>query len=182
MILIGYFLTVTETTSADIFAERTVSQNRFQATTLSFSNRQTTNNIQIFNFFNVSGMLPGGFDIKPVRIINDGKLDFKYHIKTVKKAGDDDFCRSLIAEVTLKEGKTLFKGPLLDLSTDVTFSDNARNDWIITVSLDDNSVNLKNKNCEFDFLFNTFRNQSDENPVGLHAQRTLSNNITSGNW
>ena len=90
-IFLTYFLMITETTSADIFAERVIRQNRLQATTLSFSDRNTANNIQIYNLFSLMGLLPGGFDIKAVRIKKDGRMSFlrceacgaKTHVKDV---------------------------------------------------------------------------------------------------
>lgn len=182
IILIAFFLEHTETTSADIFAERVISKNRYQVTTLSFSDRQTSNNTQIFNLFNVSGFLPGGFDVRAVRVKKDGKLNFKYHIKAIKKAGDDTFCQALNIEVLPKSGVTKYKGPLLALSLDAEISNTIQDDWILFISLDNNNNNLMNKSCEFDLLFNTFHNQPDENPVGFHAERTLTNTVLSGNW
>lgn len=128
------------------------------------------------------GLLPGGFDIKAVRIKKDGRMSFKYHMKAVKKAGDDILCNSLNIEVFPKGGGVKYQGNLMNLSINSTISDQGIDNWIFLLSLDDDNINLKNKSCEFELVVNTYRNNPNENPYGFRATRSLYNNIIAGNW
>lgn len=95
LLILGLFLLNTGHTDADIFAERTVRGNAFTATTLDFSQRHSANNSQLNLMFNTQGYLPEGFDLRGLRIKKEGKMDFRYRIKTVIKNGDTNFCNSL---------------------------------------------------------------------------------------
>jgi len=94
LLILGLFLLNTSHTDADIFAERTVRGNAFTATTLDFSQRHSANNSQLNLLFNTQGYLPDGFDLRGVIIKKEGKMDFRYRMKTVVKNGDPDFCNS----------------------------------------------------------------------------------------
>jgi len=179
--LVSLFLIYTEKTDADLVAERTVKNNKFTATTLSFSQRHTANNSNISMLFKTVGIQPAGFDIGAVRIKKDGKMNFKYHLKVVKVGGDDVFCRSLNIQV-MQKGTFKFQGKLVDLALNSVVDDNNHQDWIFFIGLDDNNTSLQNKICEFNFDFKTWRNTPDENIGGFYAQRVLNNNMLSGNW
>lgn len=181
LILLANWLLKTQTTSADIFAERLIRGNSLSATTLSFSQHHTASNFQVSGLFNTIGMQPGGFDVKAVRIKKDGKLDFKYHLKAKKTEGDDVVCQNLKIQVLLG-GQQKYEGPLLDLSLNSNLTGNNKDDWVFFVGLQSNSAALKNKNCGFNFIFDSFRDRPDENPKGFHAEQSLNNNINNGTW
>ena len=181
ILFISLFLIYTDRTDADLVAERTVKNNKFTATTLSFSQRHTANNSHILMLFRTMGIQPDGFDVGAVRIKKDGKLNFKYHMKTVKVNGDDGFCQALNIQV-MQKGVFKYQGKLVDLSLDSNVDNSNPQNWIFFISLDDDSTSLQNKNCEFNFDFKTWRNTPDQNLGGFYAQRLLHNNISSGNW
>lgn len=181
LILLSLFLSNTHYTDADIFAERVVQQNRFSVTTVDFSARHSANNGSISYIFRTIGLQPGGFDLGAVKIKKEGELNFKYHIKIVKISGDDNFCNALNVQVLQRNLTPKYEGKLMNLSINSDINDSAPQDWIVFIGLDDTGGALKNKICEFDLIFKTWRNQPDENK-GIYAERILNNVISSGNW
>jgi len=180
LLFIAFILLHTDHTDADLVAERIVRANRMTATTLSFSTQQSANFSRLNLLFNTAGFQPGGFDLRAVRIKKDGKMNFKYRIKTVKKSGDDGFCNAINLQV-LQNWQVKYQGKLTNFKLDSTIPSNGIENWIFYLSLDDNQAALKNKTCEFDFDFKTYR-QLPEEKTGFWAQRLINNNITSGNW
>lgn len=181
LLFLANFLLRTKTTSADIFAERLIRNNVLSASTLSFSERHTANNNEISSLFNTNGIQPSGFDVKAVRLKKEGKLDFKYHLKTVKTGGDEAACQSLSLQVLLK-GQEKYRGPLMLLSFDSSLKDIERDDLVFFISLEEGHTSIINKLCDFDFVINTYRNSPDESPIGFYAKKHLTNSISLGAW
>lgn len=174
---ISFFLTFTLYTSADLRAQRIIPI-KLTATTLSFSQQHTANNAPIDSLFNTVGIRPGGFDVKAVRIQKTGKMNMKYRLSMVKTGGSDPFCNELKLQVLYK-GAQKFDGKLKDVTIDSQLQGTERDDWIFFISFDNENVALKNKGCEFDFQFKTYRNDPSEQPSGFYAIKKLSNSITS---
>ena len=178
LILLYLFLIKTNYTDADIFAERIVSHNKLSATTLDFSTRSSFNNSPAISLFHSVGIQSGGFDLAAIRVAPDNETKFKYRLRSVKTNGDDFFCSQLQLKVFNRNFFEIYNGSLLDLSLTTLNSD--PRDYIFFISLDDQNPALKNKICEFNFDFKTFRNKPDEQG-GIFAQRLISNIISSGN-
>lgn len=179
-IFFGYFLIKTNLTSADLYAQRVVKKNSLTATTLSFSTRHTANNRYLNFLFNTNDFQPQGFDLEAIRIKKDGKLSFKYRLKYQKKAGDDDLCSNLNLTV-LQNWQQKYQGRLSSFSLDSVLPASGREEWIFYISLDDDNNLLKNKVCQFDFYFKTYRDDPGSKK-GFYAERSLPNYISSGNW
>lgn len=180
-LLLSIFLINTQYTDADIFAERKVLHNRFSMTTVDFSARHSASNSSINYIFRTIGLQPEGFDLGAIRIKKEGKLNFKYHIKTVKTNGDEGLCNALNVQVLQRNLTLKYQGKLMNLSIDSNIDDDKPEDWIFFIGLDDNDGALKNKICEFNLNFKTWRDQPNETK-GIYAERVLSNVISSGNW
>jgi hypothetical protein len=75
----------------------------------------------------------------------------------------------------------LYEGSLLDLSLNDNLGSQDLKDFIFFVSLDDSDEELKNKICEFNFSFKTYRESPGEQG-GIYAERLISNVISSGSW
>lgn len=180
LIFFGYFLIKTNFTSADLYAQRIVKKNSLTATTLSFSTRHTANNRYLNFFFNTNEIQPEGFDLAAVRIKKDGKLSFKYRLKYIKKGGDEDLCQNLNL-IVLQNWQQKYQGKLANFSLDSTLPSSGKEEWIFYLILDDNDSNLKNKVCQFDFYFKTYRDDP-ESKKGFYAERTLPNYVSSGSW
>lgn len=179
-LFLALFLINTGYTDADLFAERIVRNNHFSATTLSFSQRHTANNGYINQLFRTINFQPEGFDLGAVRIKKDGKLNFKYRLKTIKISGDDNLCQNLTLDV-MQKGNYKYQGKLMEFVLDSNINDSKPEDWIFFVGLDDDSNTLKNKTCEFNFYFKTWRDDP-ESKKGFYAERSLYNIISSGSW
>ena len=179
-IFIGYFLINTNLTSADLYAQRVVKKNSLTATTLSFSTRYTSNNYSLSFLFNSNNFQPEGFDIAATRIKKDGKMSFKYRIKYIKKAGNEELCNNLNLTV-VQNWQPKYQGKLSSFFLDSTLPPSGKEDWIFYLSLDDDQEILKNKFCQFDFYFKTWRDDP-ESKKGFYAERSLPNYLSTGNW
>ena len=181
MLFMSVFLTNTQYTDADIFAERMVQRNLFSITTIDFSSRQSASNGPISYIFRTIGLQPGGYDLGAVRIKKEGKLNFKYHIKAIKTNGNDGLCNALNVQVLQRNLTSKYQGKLMDMSIDSNIDNDTPEDWIFIVDLDDKNQALQSKICEFNLNFRTWRTEVDEKK-GIFAERILSNVISSGNW
>ncbi len=175
------FLVSTKYTDADIFAERVVVDNKFSAIALDLFARASFNNNQLINLFRTSGIQPGGFDLGAVKIKANPDRGFKYSVKADVASGDQALCQSLKIEVYNRSFKRKFSGSLLDLNLNSEVDKDQPEDWIFLVALDNEADNLKNKICEFNFKFKTYRSSPSESG-GIFAERSIGNIITSGNW
>lgn len=181
LILLYVFLVKTSYTDADIFAERTVSDNKFSAITLDFSTRNSFNNSLMTSLFSSLGIQPNGFDLGAAKIETDTDNKFKYRVKTVKTNGDDLFCSRLNVKVLDRNFFYIWSGPLLDLNFTSRLVNANPKDFIFFVSLDDHNPELKNRICEFNIALKTYRDNPDEQG-GIFAERLINNVISSGNW
>lgn len=172
----------TESTSADLVAERNIQGNTFSITTLSFININTANFAQLISFFVTPGIVPGGFDARMVRIEKDGELDVQYSLQTLKTAGNDPFCQALELQIVRRDLSEIYNGKLLDLSIQDTMIDNDIEEWVFFLSFNDTLEDLKEKSCDFDLYMRTYRDNPNEEIKGIHAKRTLKNTVTSGTW
>lgn len=179
VMIIGLFLLKTEYTDADLTAERAVSH-KYKVSTLQIGQLHTANNKKINTLFRTYDIVPDGFDVGSVRIKKDGQLDFKYHIKTEILSQDATLCNGLSIEI-LKGRTQQYKGSLNTVSVFSEINNNKKEDFIFFVSLESNNANLKNKQCDFNIVFKTYRTNPEEKK-GLWSETKLNNIVTSGNW
>ena len=181
IMMLGVFLINTQYTDADIFAERNVKMNKFSATVLNFFAKNTFNNTNVNYLYKTVGILPGGYDLAAVKIKRDGNVQFKYSLKTVKTNGEDILCNGLNIQVLKKDLTQIFSGRLMNLSINSAINNDSPEDWIFFISMDQSDNSLKNKICEFNFDYKTYRNNPNENG-GIFAQRIINNIVSSGGW
>lgn len=181
LILLYLFLIKTGYTDADIFAERTVSHNKFSALAIDFSIKNSFNNTTINSLFYSLGIVPSGFDLGALRLKANENNKFSYRVKTIKTNGDDLFCKSLRVKIFDRNFFQIYNGSLADLFFSSRFTNSNPKDFIFFISLDDQNSELKNKICEFNFDFKTYRDNPDEQG-GIFAQRLINNVISSSNW
>lgn len=167
-------------TSADLSVEVVAKDNQISATTLQMSTLETSNETNLPSLFQVSGLIPGGFSVKALRLKKDAALNFNYQIKSIKINGDDDLYQSLNLKIMQKD-KFIYQGKLSDLDRGQTINPVGKDDWIFFVSLDQEISPLTNKTCEFVFDFKTYRDHPDE-IGGLKDEIKVTNYISSGNW
>lgn len=181
LILLYLFLIKTGYTDADIFAERTVSHNKFSALAIDFSIKNSFNNTTINSLFYSLGIVPSGFDLGALRLKANENNKFNYRVRTITTNGDDLFCKSLRVKIFDRNFFQIYNGSLTDLSFSSRFINSNPKDFIFFISLDDQNSELKNKICEFNFDFKTYRDNPDE-PGGIFAQRLINNVISSSSW
>lgn len=182
----GVFLTIlalvvfTGATSADLFDTEIVSDNRFSATTLDFSHRDTANGNSNSQLFNITGLITGGFQVEGVRVKKDGLLDFNYKVIAVKTAGDELFCQALELTV-LQNWQIKYQGKLIDLQLNSTIKPNGLDDWIFYLNLTHNEVSLTNKMCDFNVIFRSLK--ESQGGIGVFTdEEILLNHVSSGTW
>jgi len=181
IIIIYIFLIKSGYTSADLFAERKVSQNKLSAVTVNLSALSTYSQETKLNLFNSPAFQPGGFDLGAIKIEGKTSGKFKYYIRTVKTGGDDLLCSKLKISVYNRNFDKKSAGNLLALNINSNISTNKSDDWIFMISLDDNDRELKNKTCEFNLDIKSYYDNPD-NAGGIYAQKIISNKISSGDW
>ena len=166
------------TTDADLFVNKTVASNVWAATTLDFSKADTANNQTTNNLFSISGMIPGGFQVKSIRINNDGQMRFKYIISVESLVGDDNLLDKL--KVKLMENWLIkYDGPLSGVNVTVGELEGKNDDWILVLSLDSDAEDLSQKEALFNIVIRTAIN---ENNKGFYVEQKLENRVTTGNW
>lgn len=181
ILFLGVFLLNTQYTDADIFAERNVRNNSFRAASINFFVKNSVNNASLENLYKTIGIVPQGYDFGAVKVKRDGGIALKYILRTVKTNGDGNFCNGLSLQVLKRNLTSVYNGSLMNLSLEATLTDDNVTDWIFLVGLDDSGSELKNKICEFNIEFKTYRNNPTENS-GIFARRILTNVISSGAW
>lgn len=181
LIIFLFILAFSQSTDADVFDQEIISGYRWQATTLEFSQLGTANNVPSSLLFNVSGFLPGGFEVRAIRIKKEGEMSFNYSLWWEKTAGDDQFCRSLKLTV-MKDWQIIFDGFLSDLSLDSRIEEGKeQEDWVFFLRFETGDSFLAEKSCDFDFVFRTFRENKEETS-GFFDENRLNNHTVAGRW
>ncbi len=177
LMLTGYFLLTTSYTSADLFDEDIVHNNKLQATTLALGQRDTANYDKISTLFSVYNLKPNGFSVGAIKITKDGKMNFKYRIKTV--ISNTPLCQNL--EIEVWENRTVkYQGKLKDLVIDKDIGND--DNWIFFLELNKNDSSLKNGNCNFDLVFKTWSDNNPDAKIGFWDEKKVHNLVTTGNW
>ncbi len=180
LLLCGLWFRISEFTDADITDEVTILNNRISMTTLSLSSRQTAHGGKLVNLLHTSGLVPSGFDVGAIRVTAEdtsSPMAYRVYARAVGD-GDDTLCQSLHLDL-YKQNEVVYRGDLMDLSTESSLTVNGRDDWIIIVSLLSSDAGLKNNTCNFDFVFST---KKEEQQGGLYAQSKVGNIVTTGTW
>lgn len=162
------------TTDADMIVQKEIPQNELSATTLEFSGRDTASGTNTNMLFNITGLRPGGFQIRAIRIKKDGRMNFDYFTKTEIGEGDSSFCSSLNLTI-MEDWQKKYSGKLIDLNVERKMSESGLNDWVFIVELGPIDTSLANKSCNFDFVFKT-------TGTGFVDEKRFQNQISSGVW
>lgn len=151
LLLFGLVLLYTKPTDADLVDTQVISGNTYTATTLDFSNRSTTNSSFKDTLFNVSPLIPGGWEVKAIKVKKDGKLGFGFSITSDIKS-QNQACDSLNIRV-LKDFNETFNDNLSSLNMSDALIDSSYMDYLLIVSLDPS--NNASGTCLFDLVFTT---------------------------
>lgn len=181
ILMLGIFLLKIDRTSADLTAQRTVKGSRMRATTLVLAQQHSANFTSLTALFNTAGYLPGGYDIKAVKLAKTGELNFKYQLKAESPGEPALLCQNLILRV-LKNWSEVYNGPMLNFAAEANIPETGNDDWVFILSFLGNENSLKNSNCLFDLTARTWRNDPNEELRGLWSKKSLTNLVTTGTW
>lgn len=162
------------TTDADMIVRREITQNQLAATTLDFSSRDTASGANTNLLFNTTGIRPGGFQIKAIRVQSDGQMNFDYQLSSDISNGENTLCSALNLTI-LENWQKKYSGKLSDLNIERKMEESGQNDWVLVIGLDSNSPDLKNISCNFNFVFKTTNK-------GFSDEERVENQVSSGTW
>lgn len=154
---------------------------KLTAGSIDFSLRDGNGDVISLPLFNVSQIKPGFSEVKTIRVVKEGSLDFRYGVKANKTSGDDVLCSALKIKAKL-DGVEKYYGSLadFDLSYAATIT-SGEDSWSFEIKLDDASASVRDKMCNFDLVFKGWQTSSDGN-WGFTDIESLSNSISSGTW
>lgn len=178
LVIVAVLLLVTESTDADLIDRETVPNNSITATTLDFSTRDTANNTQKTVFFNVQGMVKGGFQVNSVRIKNDGELPVNFTITTQQTGGDTSVCNSLQLKL-LKNWQVVENKSLPTFKYDSSIETNELQDLVFSLDLPYHSPSPSFSNCLFTITIKT--DQSNQSSTRhFFDEEVLDNQVSTG--
>lgn len=181
ILILGIILLKTGRTSADLTAQKTVHNSHFKATTVNLSDQNTANLSSLSTLFNTTGFVPGGFDIKSIKIVSTGEQNFNYAIKVESPGQTSQLCLKFSLKV-MKNWIEIYNGPLLSFQGTSTFPDSNNEDWVFILKLTENDDAIKNANCTFNILARTWKNNPSEDLKGFWSKKLLTNIVTTGSW
>ncbi|MDA1338057.1 MAG: hypothetical protein O2871_01710 [bacterium] len=164
------------TVEARISDSQISTNNKFKAATLNFSSLNPINNNKIDTLFNTSQITPTGFDIKSVRITNEGNLDLQYTLIIKQVPANSLLCQNLNVKI-LSNWDTIYQGSLPALNVNSSIKQGGYEDLVMFIELNSHNSYLINQDCLFNLIF-TSTNKSTK----LSNQVILENHISSGSW
>lgn len=168
----------TEMTDADLSVEKVVADNRLRATTLELGSQNTVNNQPANLWFQTVGLIPGGFDVRSVKIKNTGELDYKF-IGTYQQIGGSEMaCGQLEIKLVTLLGAVKYQGKINQFSWEAELKSGEEEKLIgILMPSGGGGQNLA---CQFDLVFKTKRVNQGESG-GFRDEKRLTNLVTLGN-
>lgn len=167
-------LTFTKVTAADMSTTKTVAQNEWSVTTLAISSRDTASDQGTNVLFNISALKPGGYQVRSVRIQNDGAMNTAYNLSAEVTGGDKALCDNLDIKI-LKDWQVKYDGNLINLELNGQVANSSSEDWVMVVGLNNKDKNLIDKTCSFNLWFKT-------NTNGLSDKKKVESTVSSGTW
>ncbi|MCR4330124.1 MAG: hypothetical protein NUV65_06300 [Candidatus Roizmanbacteria bacterium] len=177
ILVMGIFLMRTQRTSADIFDEETISGNKFAATTLEISTRNSATFDKETSFFQLSGMKNGGFAVRGLRIKKDGKMNFHYHLSSHTNSESGNLCHVLTVSLYDKTFHQIYSGGLTSFQMDRDIDSSGLDEWIVLLALNTDLTGSSHL-CNFDIVIKTYRVSADEKG-GFYDKKILQNTITA---
>lgn len=180
LLVFGVFVTIffSGSTDADLLVNKTVPSNVWAATTLDFSNKDTANNQETSSLFDVNGLLPEGFQVKSVRIKNEGKMSFSYLLTSEQTGGDQNLYKQLRIKI-MKNWVVKYDGAVETMKIQMDEKDMNSDDWIMFLSVYGNDENMVQKETRFNILFKT---GSTDPKKGFYVEKKLENRVLMGIW
>lgn len=177
ILLLGIFLMRTQKTSADIFDEETIRGNKFVATTLEISARNSATFDKETSFFQLNGMRKGGFAVRGLRIKKDGKMNFHYRMSSHINSESGNLCHILNVSVYDRAFHQVYSGELSGFLMDRDIDSSGIDEWIVLLAFNTDLTGSTHQ-CNFDIVIKTWRTSADEKG-GFYDKKILQNTITA---
>lgn len=174
------FIVLSQATDADLLDREVIAMNTLRATTVDLTTLDTANSTQKSMFFNIQGLLSGGFQVNSVRIKNDGELNLVVKNTAQNLTGSSDLCNALKLKV-LKNWQSVYDGPLSNFSYQSDIQAGEAEDLVFSVRLDTASTALTAQNCSFNFLVESIQ-EAGGGTIRLSDTETLQNQVATGSW
>jgi len=165
-------------TDADLSDEEVITGNKATATTLDLGTKSTINRATTNLLFQTVGLAPGGFDVRSLKIKNDGKVKFSYEVKFERIGGTPEACGQLSMVWFTPKGQKKWEGKVSQLALNYQLPESGEEDLIMTLEREETGGNYGN--CQFDLVFKTIRPNQGESG-GFRDEERLTNLITFGN-
>lgn len=178
LVILVVVLLLTENTDADLIDKESIVDNSIAATTLDFSTRDTANNSQKTLFFNIQGMVKGGFQVGSVRINNDGALPITFNMQAQQTGGDQQVCSSLKLRL-FKNWQAVEEAALTDFKYQSSIKTQESQDLILSLELPTTSAAPAHSNCLFTIAIKTLTEESPD-AVRFFDEEVLENQVTTG--
>jgi len=162
-------------TDADLSDEERVVGNRATATTIDLGSRSTVNRGFVNILFQSIGLVSGGFDVRSLRLTDDGKTTFEYGIGFQQIGGSQTACRALDLTVNTRNGDELYKGKLSEINIRKKFGGGKATDLVLFLDYPGGANGLS---CQFDLVIKTYREKQGSG--GLRDEERLTNLVTLG--
>ena len=176
-ILIVIVLVFGKRTDADLFDQEKVENNLFTVAKLDIANQDTANMQPKSSLFQITGLLPTGFQVESVRIKNDGDFPLPLSIQPTQLSGDL-LCANLELTV-LKNWQIVYQGTLNGFTYSPEVSPQASEDLVVALSFASNDSSLQQQSCTFGLLVKSTLNATE---TPLYDEELLQNQIVSGSW
>jgi len=165
-------------TDADLSDEEVITGNKATATTLDLGTKSTINQTTTNILFQTVGLTPGGFDVRSLKIKNDGKVKFNYQVTYERIGGTQEACDLLNMTWFTPKGQKKWEGKVSLLNLNYELPDSGEENLIMTLERQETGGVLGN--CQFDLVFKTIRLNQGESG-GFRDEERLTNLITLGN-
>ena len=176
-ILIVFVLVFGKRTDADLFDQERVENNLFTVAKLDIANQDTANMQPKSSLFQITGLLPTGFQVESIRIKNDSSFLLPLSILPTQLSGDQ-LCPNLELTV-LKNWTIVYQGKLSDFSYSPELAPQTPEDLVVSLSLHSNDINLQQQSCTFAL---TVKSTLDSITTPLYDEEVVQNQIVSGSW
>jgi len=179
-LLAAFVIVLSQATDADLLDREVISMNTLRATTVDLSTLDTANNSQKSFFFNIQGLIPGGFQVNSVRIKNDGELDMMVAVSTQDTTGSSALCSALELKV-LKNWQSVYDSELSSFSYDTTIVAGQTEDLVFAVRLTSPDTAAVATTCAFNFIVATTQ-EAGGGTIRFKDEELLQNQVATGSW
>ena len=177
--LLAVVLISSEATDADLSDQEIVTGNLFTTTTLDFSSQNTANHHPLSIFFSVADFVPDGFAVNSVLLKKQGEQDSPLRLTAQMILGNQDLFNAFDLKI-MSDWQVVYDGKLSNLIYDFALIDADQQSLIFFLNLSSADVNLKDQDCQFNFVFQTIINTPDSG--GFSDQEILANYLSTSVW